>query len=323
MEKIDLKKVGKFIPLLGAVLFIYIIYNIGVEKIANTFVLIPIQYFILALLPFFLRLIIYTYKWQYICKKQKLNLSLLYLIKIYLIGIFYGNLTPGAIGFHVRIFYMRKKTKASLGKCLANSIIDTESGLIMGLFIGLIGSIILIDLYPESNLLPIIIPLPIIIFLLFLFHVTVLVVIMKKSGGSRFFKIFIRPFIPKKYRENIDQSVESLYEDMPRLRVMSIPLLLDLLIWVITGTQVYIIAQAFSVNIPYLTFLMLHALSVVAIGILPISVGGLGVREGVFVFLLLPFGVEAQVAFVISLIGYLVKMLIPAVIGMILSLKMK
>jgi len=144
---------------------------------------------------------------------------------------------------------------------------------------------------------------------------------MMKSGGRKFFKIFIKPLIPKKYREGIDQSVELLYEDMPRIRELLIPVLFDIIVWVIIGTQVYIIAQAFSVDIPYIIFILLHTLSVVAYGLLPISIGGLGVREGIFVFLLLPFGVTAEVAFVISFSGYIVKMIIPALLGMFLSIK--
>jgi len=312
MKKINLKKIGKFIPILGIVLFIYIIYNIGVEKIANVFVTIQIEFFILAFLMVFLRLFVYTYKWSFICKKMKLTISYLELFKLYLIGIFYANLTPGGLGLHLRLFYLRKKTNASIGKCAANSIIDLETAFITGLFIGFIGIIFLIDFYP--GLFPILL-------LFLLIHGAILVIFMKKSGGSRFFKIFIKPFIPKKYREGIDQSVELLYEDMPRLRDIFIPFLIDIIIWAIIGTQVYIIALGFSVDIPYLTFLILHAISVVAIGILPISIGGLGVREGIFVFLLLPFGVEAEVAFVISLSGYIVKVLIPAIFGAFFALK--
>jgi uncharacterized protein (TIRG00374 family) len=312
MEKNSLKKIAKLLPIIGVAIFVYIIYNIGFEKIADAFLSIPIQYFFLALLIVFLRIFVYTYKWSFICNKMKINIGYFDLVKIYLIGIFYGNLTPGALGLHLRIFYMRKKSQASIGKCLANSIIDIETALITGIFIGLVGTIFLIDFYP--GLLPIII-------LLFILHSSLLVIFMKKSGGSRFFKIFLRPLIPKKYREGIDQSIDLLYEDMPKIREISIPILFDFITWAILGTQVYIIAQAFSVDIPYLTFLMLHTLSVIVYGILPISVGGLGIREGTFVFLLLPFGVKAEVAFVISLCGYIVKMLIPALSGMFFSFK--
>jgi uncharacterized protein (TIRG00374 family) len=312
MDKINLKNLGKLLPIIGFVIFIYIIYDIGLEKIVEAFFSIPIQLFVLALILVFIRLFVYTNKWRYICKKMKINIKKFDLLKIYLIGIFYGNLTPGALGLHLRIFYMRKKSKVSIGKCLANSIIDMELALITGIFIGLIGTIYLIDYYP--GLVPVLL-------ILLLLHLSLITIFMKKSGGSKFFKIFLRPLIPKKYREGIDQSIELLYEDMPKIREMLYPIILDVIAWIIIGTQVFIIAQAFSIDIPYIVFLMLHTISVVAYGILPITVGGLGIREGIFVFLLLPFGVEAEVAFVISLCGYLVKMIIPALGGMFLSFK--
>jgi uncharacterized protein (TIRG00374 family) len=312
MRKINLKKVGKIAPIIGVAIFIYIVYDIGFEKIANAFASIPIQYFVLALLLVFLRLFLYVYKWSYICIKMKIYISYLDLLKIYLIGIFYGTLTPAALGLHLRIFYMRKKSKSTIGKFLANSFIDIELALISGLFIGLLGTIIFFNLFPEFLA---------IIFLLFLINVTILVVFMKKTGGSKFFKIFIRPFIPQRYREGIDQSVELLYEDMPKIRDMGFPVLMDMAVWIIMGIQVYIIAQGLSVNIDFFTFILLHTISVVTYIILPISVGGLGVREGIFVFLLLPFGVKAEIAFVISLSGYIVKMLFPAIIGMFFLLK--
>ena len=80
-----------------------------------------------------------------------------------------------------------------------------------------------------------------------------------------------------------------------------------------------------KINIPvidYITFVLISIISVVATGILPISVGGLGVREGTFVVLMATIaGVSHEIAFVISLSGYLVKNLIPALIGMIISFK--
>lgn len=313
MEKINLKKVGKFVPVIGVILFIYLIINIGIEKIANTFILIPIQYYILAFLPFFLRLLLYTLKWQYICKKQKMDFSLIYLMKIFLISMFYGNVTPAGIGWHIRIFYLRKKSKASIEKCLANSIIDSELGFVTGMFLALIGSLVLF----ES--LPVLFP---IILVYFILHVNILILFIKKGGGSKIFKIFIRPLIPKKYKEKVDQSVESLYEDIPRLRDLLPPFLIEVAIWTLAGTQVYIIAQAFSINVPYITLVFIHIIAVIATGILPIAVGGLGVREGAFVFILYSsFGVAPQIAFVISLSGYLVKMLIPSMIGLGLSFK--
>jgi uncharacterized membrane protein YbhN (UPF0104 family) len=59
----------------------------------------------------------------------------------------------------------------------------------------------------------------------------------------------------------------------------------------------------------------------VAVGLIPITIGGLGVREGAFVVLLIKFGVTQEVAFVISIAGLIVKLLIPAIVGMIIAFR--
>ena len=197
---------------------------------------------------------------------------------------------------------------------MTNSLIESGSSLIVGLFLALIGSIILIDLYPE--LLFVILPF-------FIFFLLVFIVLLEKRGGSRLFNILIRPFIPEKFRKNIDKSVESLYQDIPKLREMIIPFMIEIFVWVIAALQVYIISQAFSINISIFEFIFISIISVVISNILPISIGGLGIREGTFVYLLSKFGVVSEVAFVISLSGFLVKILIPGFIGLIISLRKK
>jgi len=314
IEKIKLKNIGKLFPIIGIIIFIYIITDIGIEKIGSAFSLIPLEYFLLALLLFIPRWLLSSYKWYFISKKQKMDFKLFFLSKIFLITLFLGSITPGAIGLHLRIYYLKTKSKASLEKCLTNSLIESGLSLITGLLIAFIGSIILIELYPE---------LPIIILPFFIFYLSVFIVLLEKRGGSKLFNILIRPFIPERYKTSIDKSVESLYQDIPKIKDMLIPFLIEIIVWIFAAIQVYIIAQAFLINITFYEFILISIISVVISNILPISIGGLGIREGAFVFLLSKFGVQSEIAFVISISGFLVKILIPGLIGLIISFRKK
>lgn len=312
MNKTYLKKLSKFLPIIGVSLFIYIIINVGIEKIVNTFTIIPFYFFIIAILPYFLRLLITAYKWKYIAKKQKMDFSLTYLMKINMISTFYGNVTPGGFGGYIRIFYLRKKSKASLEKCLVNMLLDLVTGSTSGFLIASIGAIFFMEALPGVFY---------VFFVYLIFNTTALVVFIKKRSGSKILKIFIRPLIPKRYKEKIDKTFESFYEDIPRLRDLILPYIIEFGIWLILALQVYIIAQPFSLGIPFHIFFLIHTISSAAIMILPITVGGLGIREGVFVVLLSTYGIAPEVAVVISLSGYIVKMIIPTSAGMIMSLK--
>jgi uncharacterized membrane protein YbhN (UPF0104 family) len=180
----------------------------------------------------------------------------------------------------------------------------------VGAFLALIGSVLLIEKNP--GFFPVLLAF-------FLFMVITFVVFIQKKTGNKLFNFLVRPLIPSKYKQSFDDSIDSLYEDIPKIRDMAWPFLLELIIWIVAATQVYIIAQVFSINVPYIDFILISIISVVVTGILPISIGGLGIREGAFVILLSTYGVVPQIAFVISLAGFLVKHLIPGAVGLIIS----
>ncbi len=308
---IDAGKLSRIVPITGVILFIYIILDIGLDRITYTFSMIPPLYYIAALLVFTPKLLLATYKWWYISSKQRINLPCIYLAKLFLMSLFYASLTPGALGLHVRIYYMKKRSGESIEKCIANSFIDSTSGIIGGIILATVGSLIYINLTP--GLLPILV-------IILLFYGSAFIFFMEKKRGSRFLHILIYPFLPDKYHKNLDQIIDLLYKDLPSLNQLILPFILELIIWTIAASQVYVLAQAFNITIPYLEFIVISVVSVVLATTIPITVGGLGVREGTFVILLSQYGVPSEIAFVLSLSGFLVKNFIPGVIGLILFL---
>ena len=56
------KLINILFPIIGFIIFIYIIFDIGIEKIAYTFLTIPIIYYLIALSLFVPRLFFTSYK---------------------------------------------------------------------------------------------------------------------------------------------------------------------------------------------------------------------------------------------------------------------
>lgn len=306
-------KIRNLIPIIGVILLIYIIIDIGLENIVHSLLLISPIYFFIALFLIIPRVLLAAYKWLIICRKQKMDFHLFYIIKIFLINVFYGFITPASIGGFISIYYIKKKANVKWEKSITNSLLDGSTELIAGLSLALIGSIILIEHYPSI--------FPTILFV-FLLNTILFIILLNKEKGELLFRVLIRRFIPEKLKTKVDESIEAFYEDIPRLKDLIIPLILEYVVWIIMGAQVYIIALGFSINIPFYQFILIYMISFIA-GIIPISIGGLGVREGTLVLLLLKFDVAPDVSFVISLIGYLLTNLIPGIIGWGLSINLK
>lgn len=313
-KEINQKIINILFPTIGFIIFVYLVYDIGFDKIVNSFISIPILYYLIALTLFIPRLYFTSYKWLIISKKQKFNFDLFFLANLFLKTMFYGSITPGAIGLHLRIYYLKKRSNESIEKCLTNSLIETGISLIGGLFLALIGSLILFEYFPEFIF---------IITIFFIFYLIVFVVLIWKKGGSKIFNFIVKYFIPKKYRTSAFKSIDSLYKDIPKIRDLVFPFILEIIVRIIAATQVYIIALAFSIEIPFIYFIFLSLMSVALSHVLPISIGGLGIREGIFIYLLSEFGVIPEIAFVISLSGFIVKLLIPGLIGLIIPLREK
>jgi len=52
---------------------------------------------------------------------------------------FYGIVTPGGIGYYIRIYYLKKRSQASWEKCIANTLVDITLNMVIGVFLALIG----------------------------------------------------------------------------------------------------------------------------------------------------------------------------------------
>lgn len=112
---------------------------------------------------------------------------------------------------------------------------------------------------------------------------------------------------------------DAFYRDMPALKSLVIPLLLGLFSYVLYFIQIYIIALSFSVDIPFAVFILIYPVASL-IGLIPITVSGLGTREAALIHIFSIYGIPSNITVAISLSGYVITMLIPSITGGILSI---
>lgn len=104
------------------------------------------------------------------------------------------------------------------------------------------------------------------------------------------------------------------------------PLSLTVRTWLLSfavhglGTvSLWLISRAIGIDVPMIALAWIRAIGLLAAA-LPVSIAGLGVREGLFVMLLKPYGVAAPDAFAFSLISFAVVVLGMGLIGALLEL---
>ncbi len=311
MELKIFKHAKKFLPIIGLILFIYVIYSLDLQDIKEAFLAVKPVFILLSLCITIPRALIRNYAWKLIQKEQKIKISYFRSLKILLIGLFYGCITPGYTGQMVRIPYMKEKTGEPYGKLFINTFMETavhtSSLYIMLLF----GALLISTTLPQVVYGIIIWVFAFFVFILFFIN---------KNRGKKFFRFLIGYFVPKKAKNILKDFVGTFYEDFPRIRKLIFPFLLGITTWVLIFSQYYILVIALDLEIPYLHFLLLFPVANV-ISFIPISFAGVGTREfaAVFIFTTL-YEVGGAEVFVVSLLGFLITDMSMGVAGFFASL---
>ena len=317
MKRGIFKEAKKFLPLVGIIILIIIIFSLDVEKIIDAFLLINPIFIVLALILTIPRVLIRNYAWQLIQKEQKIKISYFQSLKVFLIGYFYASWTPGFLGQLMRVPYMKEKTGEPYGKLFVNTLIEVtvRQVAIYSMIVG--GLLIILEQFSELEITRI---LPIIIAILIIIQATIILYFIKKERGEKFFNLFVKYLIPKKFKTPSSKFVDTFYKDFPRISRLIIPYFLGLITWVLIFSQEYIIVYALGANIPYLSFLLLYPVANIA-GYIPVTFAGLGFREltSIIIFSTL-FGVGEEIVLVFTLVGFIITDVITGFVGFLVSL---
>lgn len=301
----------KLLPLIGIIIFVYLIIGIGVENIVNSFVSMQPFYLAAALALLIPYLMLQTYKWMYIAKKQGIKLDYYYLFRLYLIGQFYGVLTPGRLGTFIRIWYLKDMTKKKFSECSSNVILDKIIDILVTGAMAIIGIILLIE-HLSGFLLFAVAMLFVIILAVFLFF-------MKRGCSRTFFRFFYRFLVPGKLKKMAKQTFNSFYETLPGIKSLVIPFILSVLSWAVSFSLGYVIILSLGITtVPYHIFITVLPIAMI-IGLIPITISGWGTREVTLIALLSIFNVSPGDIIVLSIMNFVLIGIIPAAAGAIFA----
>ena len=306
-----MNKIKKLLPLIGIAVFVYLLISIGIEEIWSSLLEVRLEYILLSLLLFPPIAILQTHKWNILLRKQGINLDFSYVFKLYLIGLFYGLLTPGKLGSFIRIPYLQKKLEKSIGECSSSVILDRVLDLFALFTLAIIGSVLLIQYV--SNLFWM-------MFLVFIIFVSSFLVFMRKETSTIVLQVVYRFLVPAKLKKKSKLAFHSFYDSLPQLKELSIPFLIGFLSWVFLFSQSYLISLSLDIKIPFIYYVTITPIATI-VGLIPITVSGFGTREATFIFLLALFGVTAEKAMSLSLLAIIITVILPASFGLIFTVK--
>lgn len=295
-----MKQIGFLVKFFGLILFVFLISKVGWSETLRSIQKISFIHLFIVVGIFWIAFYIKSVRWRIISKSFGITLSGYTAFKVFFIGLFLANITPGKLGDFGRLFYIRDQLsdmKIGWSSLIMDRIFDLFCLAIFSL-IGLV--------YYQVNFSILRLPdnfLVIILWVIILFGLTLLLLKFRqkiKEVITPWWVIFNSHSLNYKYT----------------FSAIGLTCLSMILIY---GMFNYV---AFAMEIPVNHLgLFLGAFILGILTLLPITILGIGVRETSLVFIFQLYGLSSEDAIAISLILFLLQLisLIPGAIWFYLS----
>ncbi|WP_299901544.1 lysylphosphatidylglycerol synthase transmembrane domain-containing protein [uncultured Aquimarina sp.] len=289
-----------WLKFLGFFLLVFLIYRVGWEETLLSIKKVSIIHIILALVILWLAFFIKSIRWRIISNSYGIKFGTCKAAKVFFIGLFLGNITPGKLGDFGRLLYIKDD--------LPNQKIGWSSLIMDRLF----------DLLCLSFFS----------FLAFIYYQFVFQILkLPKEYGLVVFWLVLGViffFIILKYRRKLKSKIKPWWDAFNSHDLGFIKSFLSFALTVFSMILIYgvfnFIAWAMEIDIDHVG-LFLGTFILGILSLLPITVLGIGVRETSLVLIFQLYQLPAEDAIALSLIIFLLQLLsfIPGAIWFYLS----
>jgi uncharacterized protein (TIRG00374 family) len=305
----------------GILIFLFKTQFKNFSEVANFFKNshVNIMLIVISVLMYWVGIFLLVIRWQIMLKTQNINATFGFLFGSYLVGYFFNNFLPTAIGGDVYRIYDTSKLKNSSGmKATSIVLMERTTGVVssviylfFALAIGFVKSShveLMIGNWKVSNHL-------LIILIILFFIISILVIlIMLFPDLFRLNKLFRKLKFLHRWESKLKQMYDT-FKDFRKFKlILFLTILLSLILQFAFTLNYYFAGNGFGISkLTLLSYIFIVQLCGI-LSMIPISIGGIGVREGSFVVLAGALGGEKNIATIVS-IAILIIILIPGVAG--------
>ncbi len=287
--------------LLSLLLLSLLLYQVGLDKVVDTLTHINWGWYLLAFLIFLLNIVIRAYRWFILLHSIDDRPPLVRLIYLYFLGFFANNFIPSGFGGDVIKVLNLRQHYGHGTEALSSVVMERATGLMGSALIALAALIWNALSHTTQVELP-----------TALWVTITLISVGIPAGFLTLRYVDLLGFLSKRFpiitRLPLYDKVERLmgtirlypFPVLMRALLISLPFTIDLIL------VQFFVAQSLAADLPLSIFPLFVPL-IALFNLLPIAFNGLGVREGVYLFLFVPIGVPPETAVAMSLAYYFLR----------------
>lgn len=267
---------------IGLLIFIWLVRAIDFDKLKDSFYAISPLYYVAAAFFYLPITFLKSYRWKKIMDGQKIHYSVKNSFLMYNASSLLGLITPARVGEFSKIAYL-KKDNYSLGRALLGNFLDKIFDVIFGI----------VFLSAAIAFMP------------FLPNFSINMDMLKKWAWVVAVLTAMAALFYFKKKEMLYAFIVEIWQDIKQFKVVNLLyiFLITVVAWFFYFLMIYLIGASAGIaemaGFFYLSFGA--ALGLIA-GLIPVSILGMGTRDAVFVFLLLPLGIPRETIILFSLL---------------------
>jgi len=285
-------------------LLYYVISLIDVNELKPIFSRLDIEYFIAAIILHVFAFFIMSIRWWIILNSSPHHIQYKNITAGYYFGLFCNNFLPTSMGGDVVRIIKLRSNGINTNRLIFSTIFDRVIGLVTIIVMGIFGINFSISIYNKIGndslfLVNIVSAISVLLFL----------TVLNSRIRSYLLDIFVSKIrLWNKLNNFIIYSHEYI-ESIKKIKTITSVTILSFMSQMLVVVTYYLISKSLHINISLVEYILIVP-AVALFTSIPISVGGLGVRESVLVFLLGTIGISTANAVSISLLYLTVLILV-------------
>jgi hypothetical protein len=291
-------------------LLTYFISRVHPERFLHTFATANYYWISLALVVYLLTQAISAVRWSVLARPLDIETPLNDLLKYYLIGMFFNLFAPGTVGGDVsRIFYLvRDEDAHAKGRAVPTMraamsvLMDRAIGMIVLVWLGAAGLL----LFPEYAVPPTV--------------RSITLLLAAGFVGAALLLPLLRRVLPEDSHPLVVKIRLGLRSYRTQSRALMVAILVSLVVHLIQAWMHLVIGRALGLDLPYSFCIIVYPL-VGTFAAIPVSLNGLGLREGGYIYLLAVIGIGTEHAIAFGLLLFLIVALDSLIGGIIFLLQ--
>jgi uncharacterized protein (TIRG00374 family) len=296
--------------IISIVLLAWVFTRIDLTMVWITVNRLDLQLYLLLLFIYGLAVLVSALKWRLLLPQRDLTS----LLQASFIGQFYTLVLPGQLAGEVMKAYRLGQGRRDAEQVAASVVVDKATGLLALILVGFVGLYV-----ARPNIPPLLVHSLLVVFVCgfaLLFSMKWLFLYESLQRLAERLHTQIRILRPVLFRVQFILLEWRKYLAMPTSLTASV--LMGLLFQVVNLIIILLLSLRFEIILPPFTWFWIFAFVSLAV-LLPLSVGGIGVREGAYVGLLGYLGVAAPLALALSLTIFSLQ-LVAALVGAVVEL---